>query len=32
MMLSIGEQWQSLAEADVNGGDGVLYPRTGVRR
>jgi hypothetical protein len=28
----IGEQSQSLTEADVNGGAGVLRPRTGVRR
>jgi hypothetical protein len=30
--LAIGEQSQSLTEADVNGGAGVLHPRTGVRR
>jgi len=32
IMLTIREQSQSLAEADVNGGAGVLRPRTGVRR
>jgi hypothetical protein len=32
IMLTIGEQPQSLTEADVNDGAGVLRPRTGVRR
>jgi len=32
IMLTIAEQSQSLTEADVNGGVGVLRPRTGVRR
>jgi hypothetical protein len=32
IMVTIGEQSQSLTKADLDGGAGVLHPRTGVRR